>query len=42
MCASQPEEPAEEPITEDKIKEKWTDEMIQEEIEKGTTGLQDK
>ena len=42
MCASQPEEPAEEPITEDKIKEKWTDEMIQEEIEKGTTGFQDK
>ena len=26
----------EEPVSEDKIKEKWTDEMIQDEIEKGT------
>ena len=28
----------EEPVSEDKIKEKWTDEMIQDEIEKGTQG----
>ena len=25
-------------VDEDKIKEKWTDEMIQDEIEKGTLG----